>query len=177
ESSLVLNYRHGSWAITPNFTWSTQGNYGSPLVWPGYDPATCASVTAGNTADPTTYSGFIFIPDKYSGHFDNLGAFAQPSRLTMGVQLEYDVNPHVTTTLTFANLVDTCYQRKMPWDSSTTCMYAQLASNLLAPAGNFTNTPPIQLAYPYGNWYNNIEIGQEGQKLPLEATLQVSFKL
>ena len=56
-------------------------------------------------------------------------------------------------------------------------MYAQLASNLLAPAGNFVANPPKQLAYPYGNWYNNIEIGQEGQKLPIEATVQVQFKI
>ncbi|MBV8170560.1 MAG: TonB-dependent receptor [Candidatus Eremiobacteraeota bacterium] len=177
ETTLVLNYKHDKWSVTPNLTYSTQGKYGSPLVWPGYDPTSCGTPLVGTTANPQNCANFIFIPDKYTNKFDNLGAFNEPQRLTMGLQLEYDFNPHVSTILTFANLIDTCYQHHMPWDSSSTCMYAQLASNLLAPAGNFTNTPPIQLAYPYGNWYNNLEIGQEGQKLPLEATLQVTFKM
>jgi hypothetical protein len=177
QVSLVVNYKHGPLTVTPNFQFSTQGKYGSPLVWPGYDPTTCGTPISGTTADPTNCAGFIFIPDKYSGRFDNLGAYNQPLRLTMGLQVAYDVSPHVTTTLTFANLVDQCWQHHQPWDSGSTCMYAQLASNLLAPAGNFTNTPPIQLAFPYGNWYNNLEIGQEGQKLPIEATFQVQFKI
>jgi hypothetical protein len=177
QTSLIVNYKHGPLTITPNLMYSTQGKYGSPLVWPGYDPTTCASTVSGNTADTTTCANFLFIPDKYTNKFDNLGAFAEPQRLTMGLQIGYDINPHISTTFTLANLVDVCYQHHMPWDSGSTCMYAQLASNLLAPAGNFTNTPPVQLAYPYGNWYNNIEIGQEGQKLPIEATFQVQFKI
>jgi len=177
QTSLVAQYRHGPLTITPNFQYSTQGKYGSPLVWPGYDPATCGAPLAGTTADPTNCSGSIFIPDKYTNKFDTLGQFNQPQRFTMGLQIGYELSSHVTTSLTFANLIDTCAQHHMPWDSGSTCMYAQLASNLLAPAGNFTATPPIQLAYPYGNWYNNLEIGQEGQRLPIEATLQVTFKM
>ena len=179
EMSLVLNYKHDRWTVTPNFTYSTQGKYGSPLVWPGYDPTTCTATTnpgVNNTADTTSCGNFLFIPDKYTNRFDNLGAFAQPQRLTMGLQVEYDFSKHLNTVLTFANLVDTCAQHHMPWDNGTTCMYGQLASNLLAPAGNFVANPPVQLAFPYGNWYNNLEIGQEGQKLPVEATLQVNFK-
>jgi hypothetical protein len=177
QTSLVVNYKHGPLTVTPSLTYSTQGKYGSPLVWPGYDPTTCTGTTVGNSADPQTCSNFLFIPDKYTGHFDNLGEFAQPQRLTMGLQLGYEFSQHVSTTLTFANLVDVCYQHHQPWDNGTTCMYAQLASNLLAPAGNFVANPPVQLAYPYGNWYNNIEIGQEGQKLPVQAVLEVNFKL
>jgi hypothetical protein len=177
QTSLVVNYKHGPLTVTPSLTYSTQGKYGSPLVWPGYDPTTCTGTTVGNSADTQTCSNFLFIPDKYTGHFDNLGEFAQPQRLTMGLQLGYEFSQHVSTTLTFANLVDVCYQHHQPWDNGSTCMYAQLASNLLAPAGNFVANPPVQLAYPYGNWYNNIEIGQEGQKLPVQAVLQVNFKL
>ena len=177
QTSLVVNYKHGPLTVTPNLMYSTQGKYGSPLVWPGYDPASCGAPSAGTTANPQNCTGSLFIPDKYTNRFDNLGAFAEPQRLTMGLQIGYEISPHVSTTITLANLVDVCYQHHQPWDNASTCMYAQLASNLLAPAGNFTNTPPIQLAYPYGNWYNNIEIGQEGQKLPLEATFQVQFKI
>ncbi len=177
QTSLVVNYKHGPFAVTPSLTYSSGASYGSPLVWPGYDPASCTGVISGTTADPQTCSNYIFIPDKYTNQFDNLGAFKEPSRLTGNLSFSYDVNPHVSATLTFANLVDACYQRGHPWDSSTTCIYAQLPSNLLAPAGNFSNSPPIQLAYPYGSWYNNIEIGQEGQKAPPQAVLEIHIKI
>jgi hypothetical protein len=177
QSSLVINYKRGRFNVTPSLLYSTQGKFGSPLVWPGYDPSSCTGVTGGTTADTTTCAGFLFIPDKYSGKFDNLGEFAQPQRLTANIAFGYDISAHVHATITVANLVDACFQHHYAWDSSTTCMYAQLPSNLLAPAGNFVANPPVQLAYPYGNWYNNIEIGQEGQRSPLQAAFEVQIKL
>jgi hypothetical protein len=56
-------------------------------------------------------------------------------------------------------------------------VYAQLASNLLAPAGNFVADPPIQLKYPYGSWYNNSQTGFVGQKLPFNAFLSADVRL
>jgi hypothetical protein len=173
QSSIVFNYKHGPLSITPNFIYSTQGKYGSPLVWPGYDPQTCAP---GSPVNPQTCSGYIFIPDKYTGVFDNLGAFAQPDRLTGNVSVEYDWSPRFKTTLTASNIIDHCWQRGFPWDDANTCEYAQLASNLLAPAGNFNAHPPVQLAYPYGFWYNNIEIGQIGERNPMEAVLEFEYR-
>jgi hypothetical protein len=54
-----------------------------------------------------------------------------------------------------------------------------LASNLLAPAGNFVpaSQTPIQLLYPYGSWYNNSQTGFVGQKLPFNAFLSADIKL
>ncbi len=176
-ASFVIGYKHAKFSATPTFTYSSGTWYGSPLVWPGYDPQTCSNVTSGTTADTTTCTGYIFIPDKYTGVFDDMGAFREPSRLTGNLALSYDVTPRVKTTLTFANLVDQCFQRGEPWDAPNTCIYAQLASNLLAPAGNFVANPPIQLRYPYGNWYYNQQVGAEGQKIPLEATFEVNVKL
>ena len=173
QASLVFNYKHGPFNFTPNFIYSTQGKYGSPLVWPGYDPQTCAP---GTPVNPQTCTGYIFIPDKYSGAFDGLGAYAQPARLTSNVSLSYEWNSRLKTTITAANLIDHCWQKGFPWDDASTCEYAQLASNLLAPAGNFVANPPVQLRYPYGSWYNNIEIGQIGQRNPIEATFEVEFK-
>jgi hypothetical protein len=92
------------------------------------------------------------------------------------VSLSYEWSPRLKTTFTAANLIDHCWQKGFPWDNTSTCEYAQLASNLLAPAGNFVANPPVQLRYPYGSWYNNIEIGQIGQKNPIEATFEVEFK-
>jgi hypothetical protein len=172
QSTLVLNWKHGPLNISPNFVFSTQGKYGSPLVWPGYDPQTCAP---GSPVNTSTCTGYIFIPDKYTGVFDNLGAFQQPNRLTANMAISYDFSPRFSMTVTAANLIDHCYQRNEPWQNSTTCEYAQLASNLLAPAGNFVANPPVQLAYPYGSWYNNIEIGQIGQKNPTEAVVEFHY--
>jgi hypothetical protein len=176
QTTLVLNWKHGALNVSPNFVFSTQGKYGSPLVWPGYDPSTCTAVTSGTTADRTSCTNFIFIPDKFTGHFDNLGEFPQPNRLTANLSISYDFSPRFRSTLTVANLIDHCYQRNVPWANGPTCEYAQLPSNFLPPAGNFVDNPPIQLAYPYGEWYNNIEIGQIGQRNPTEAVLEFSFK-
>ena len=174
QMSLIVNWKNGPLTITPNLLFSTQGKYGSPLVWPGYDPNTC---TAGQGAvNPQTCTGYIFIPDKYTGVFDSLGAFPQPNRLTANLSVGYEFGKHLSATLTAANLIDHCYQRNVPWANGPTCEYAQLQSNLLPPAGNFVRNPPIQLAYPYGSWYNNLEIAQMGQKNPIEAVLEFEYK-
>jgi hypothetical protein len=176
-ASFVVGFKHARLSATPTFTYSAGTWYGSPLVWPGYDPTSCTGVVSGTIADTTTCSNFLFIPDKYTGVFDNMGAFREPSRLVGNLALGYDISPRVKATLTLANLVDHCFQRGEPWDAANTCVYAQLASNLLAPAGNFVANPPVQLKYPYGNWYYNQQVGAEGQKIPLEATLEMNFKL
>jgi hypothetical protein len=176
-ASIVVGFKAQKFTATPTFTYSAGTWYGSPLVWPGYNPTSCTGVTSGTTADTTTCTSFLFIPDKYTGVFDNMGAFREPSRITANLALGYDVAPRIKATLTLANLVDRCFQRGNPWDSSNTCVYAQLASNLLAPAGNFVANPPVQLKYPYGNWYYNQQVGAEGQKIPVQATFEMSFKL
>jgi len=154
-ASFVIGYKHAKFSATPTFTFSSGTWYGSPLVWPGYDPSVLPGTTVSQcnaalpgttTADTTTCSNFLMIPDKFTGVFDNMGDFREPSRLTANLALSYDVTPRVKTTLTLANLVDHCFQRGEPWDAPNTCIYAQLASNLLAPAGNFVaNYTPIQL--------------------------------
>jgi len=175
SSTFILNYKHKNWNLSPSFTFTDGAAYGSPLVWPGYDPNSCASPATTDAA--TSCSGFIFTPNKYTGHFDSLGAFMQPPRMTMSLSAGWQPSDRVGLTFTAANVIDHCWQRHFPWDSQSTCIYAQLPSNLLAPAGNFVSSPPIQLTYPYGSWYNNTEIGQTGQKLPPVMTMEMTFKL
>jgi carboxypeptidase family protein/TonB-dependent receptor-like protein len=175
SSTFIANYKHKTWSVSPTFTFADGESYGSPLVWPGYDPTTCAPGATTNNA--TSCTNFIFTPDKYTGHFDGLGAFMQPPRLTMSLSATWQPTDRMGITATATNLIDHCWQRGFPWDSSTTCIYAQLASNLLAPAGNFVSNPPTQLLYPYGSWYNNTEIGQTGQKLPTQLSVEMNFKL
>jgi hypothetical protein len=77
-------------------------------------------------------------------------------------------------------LMDQCYQHGYPWDNPTTCVYAHLPSNKLAPVGNFVTDPaqiPIQLKYPYSSWYNNSQTGFVGQRIPFNAFLTLDMKL
>jgi len=175
--TLLLNYKRNKFSVTPSVTFSSGSFYGSPLVYPGYDPLTCSGTTSGTAADTTTCSNYLFIPDKYSGKFDTFGAFREPTRLTTNLQFAYQASRAVNFTLSMTGITDTCYQRHEPWDSTSTCVYAQLASNLLAPAGNFVTNPPIQLQYPYGSWYNNSQTGFVGQKLPFSAFLSADIRL
>ena len=178
-ATLVLNYKHKRFAITPSATFSSGSFYGSPLVYPGYDPTSCSGTTVGsaNAADTKSCSGFLFIPDAYTGKFDSFGALREPSRLTLNAQFSYEASSRVKLTATLTGIADLCYQHKYPWDNGSTCVYAQLPSNLLAPAGNFVANPPQQLAYPYASWFNNSQTGFVGQKLPFNAFFSADVKL
>ena len=177
-ATLVLNYKHKRLAITPSATFSSGSFYGSPLVYPGYDPTSCSGTAATtNAADTKSCSGFLFIPDAYTGKFDSFGALREPSRLTLNAQVSYEASSRVKFTATLTGIADLCYQHKYPWDNGSTCVYAQLPSNLLAPAGNFVANPPKQLAYPYASWFNNSQTGFVGQKLPFNAFFAADIKI
>jgi hypothetical protein len=176
----VVNYRVGKLSLTPSATYSSGSYYGSPLTWPGYDPTTCTGATATETLQQSC-SGYLFIPDLYTGKFDNQGVFRQPTRFTLNFQTAYEFNRRVRAVLTLTGLIDHCYQRGYPWDNQATCVYAQLPSNHLAPVGNFltgTGIPvPQQLAYPYSSWYNNSQTGYVGQRIPFGAFFNLEIRL
>lgn len=181
-ATLVVNYKRGKVAVTPSFTFSSGAFYGSPLQWPGYDPTTCTGVVkpGSEVANPQTCGSYLFIPDVYTGSFDAMGAFKEPSRLTANLQIGYDLTKRTHLTLSMTGLMDQCYQRGYPWDNSSTCVYAHLPSNKLAPVGNFVTDPaqiPIQLKYPYSSWYNNSQTGFVGQKIPFNAFLSLDVRL
>jgi hypothetical protein len=179
-ATLVLNYKHQKFAFTPSATYSSGSFYGSPLTEPGYDPVSCAAdVGTSNAANTQTCSNYIFIPNQYSGKFDSFGTYREPVRLTLNTQFTYEASNNIKFTLTATGLADLCFQRGYAWDNKSTCVYAQLASNLLAPAGNFVPAAqtPIQLRYPYGSWYNNSQTGFVGQKLPFNAFLSADIRL
>ncbi len=179
-ATLVLNYKYKKFAFTPSATYSSGSFYGSPLTYPGYDPTSCGSnVGTSSAANTQTCSNYLFIPDAYSGKFDSFGTYREPTRLTLNTQFSYDVSRNIKLTLTATGLADHCYQRGYAWDNASTCVYAQLASNLLAPAGNFVpaSKTPIQLLYPYGSWYNNSQTGFVGQKIPFAAFLSADVRL
>ena len=186
-ASLILNYKHDRFSITPSFTYSSGANYGSPLVWPGYVPQSCTGVTSGTTANPQTCSNFpnsgplpaLLIPDPYTGKFDGLGDFKEPSRLTMNLGMAYDAAKNTRISLMLTGLVDSCKQRGYAWDNTKTCVYSTLPSSVLPPVGNFAPlaSTPVQLKYPYAAWLNNSNTGFLGSTLPFQATLNVQFKI
>lgn len=192
--AMILNYRHQRFAVTNSWNFSSGAEYGSPTQWPGYFPDSCYAPSAswmgahGKGADPANCDDFgasvlpLFIPDKFTGGYDNLGAFKEPWQLQMGLAFSYDVSPRVTARLNFTNLLDVCGQRGYQWDNPSVCVYGSLPTNFLYPGGNFypnsvASRPPPQLQYPYSFWFNGNNTGFLGVVQPLQLTGTLTFKL
>jgi hypothetical protein len=197
-ATLVLNYRHKRFAITPSITYNSGSYYGSPLSWPGYVPQSCtldpattptpgASCSGSYTlpSGATFTPGVVFLPDPYTHHFDSLGSLKQPWQLTANLQASYDVTPRMSVTMIASNIFNKCYQRGYAWDNPHFCIYSNLSSNILAPAGNFLGTNaagiptavPVQLRYPYGVWTNQNEVGYTPVLQPFQLTVNLNVKL
>jgi hypothetical protein len=186
-ATLILNYRAHKFGITPSLNYNSGAEYGAPLAWPGYMPETCSAALTGTAADPASCNDNVqslplFIPDKYTGRFDTLGAFKQPWRISLNLNLSYDFSNDVSADLLLTNLVDHCGQRGYPWDNPNVCVYSNLPSGILYPGGNFfpnsfLPAAPPQLQFPYSFWLNNNNTGFVGVKIPFQATFNVHFKL
>jgi len=190
--AMILNYRHKKFAVTNSWNFTSGASYGAPTQWPGYLPTSCYKPPTawvsqhGNAADPASCDDLgglpLFIPDKYTGGFDNLGAFTQPWQLQMGIALTYDVSPRITANLNFTNVLDVCGQRGYAWDNPSVCAYSSLPTNFLYPAGNFypnsySSRAPAQLQYPYAFWFNGNNTGYLGVVEPLQVTGSLTFRL
>jgi hypothetical protein len=130
-------------------------------------------------ANPATFAP-LMIPDPYTGKFDNFGDFKQPSRITLNMAFGYQFSPRTRTVLTVVNIIDRCTQRGYAWDYGNICSYSNLPSSILAPSGGtLANAAagPIQLKYPYAMWLNNNNTGFVGVKLPMQASLDIQFKM
>jgi hypothetical protein len=145
--ALVLNYRHGPFAITPAILLNEGATYGTPADFQGNDPRVCTAnqgsigVTTGNplNADYTscstaatstgTSAGSLYIPNPYTGKFDSFGQFRQPWQFNLGLQMSYDFTRTLTANVTFTNLVNQCFGGSAePWTaahppSRTVCGY------------------------------------------------------
>lgn len=188
--ALIVNYKHGPLTVTPSLTFSSGSNYGSPLAYPGYYPNGGCSLgangqpipyTCENHFSPISGQSFLIVPDAFTGKFDGLGAFQQPSRLTLNMALGYQATKRIRATLTLSGIVDQCFQRGYPWDDPNICVYSELPSGgaAVGPSGNFLplSKTPIPLRYPYGPFNDNLNTGFLGVKIPLEAVFDVEIKL
>jgi len=189
-STLVLNYKHQSWSVTPVVQLIAGSRYGAPQQQIGVDPTSCqplndsGSVTGdprypfGGTGDPydaTTCTNTIFIPDQYTGNFDTPGTFKEPAQLSGSVQLAYRATPRTTFRLNIVNVYVSCFGGdKMPWTLTNThlCGYDVLPGHI-PPVGNIYNpgdTIQRVVQYPYG-------ILELAQPAPANAYLDVEVKL
>jgi hypothetical protein len=170
-STLILQYKHKKLAVSPSLQFVAGNRYGAPETTPGIDPATCGALAgstspslgrnpysnaAGAAYDASTCTGTITIPDPYTGQFDGIGAFRQPAQLLGHVRISYDINPHLTATVTMANLLSTCFGGQHTaftyyW-SNQTCSYGAVMDGLISPVGNDYNpgdNVQTALRYPY----------------------------
>ncbi len=190
-ASLIVNYRHKRLALTPTLSYSSGGYYGSPLTVPGYVPQSCTADPAATPQAPgsscsgqytlpsgaTATPGVLFLPDPYTGRFDSLGSLRQPAQLIANLQATYELSKHARLSLIASNLYNKCFQRGYAWDDPNTCVYSTLPSNILPPAGNFVTNPPVQLAYPYGTWFNITEVGASSVRQPVQITVNLDVRL
>ncbi|HZY98376.1 MAG TPA: TonB-dependent receptor [Candidatus Baltobacteraceae bacterium] len=187
--SLILNYKHKNFTVTPSLHYIDGSFYGSPLVYPGYVPQFCSQLPSKTASTPgvschndgaASYNDpaqAIFIPDPYTGRFDTPGSLREPSQFTMNLQMAYDVSPRVSVTATLVNIVNVCPQRGYAWDNQITCVYGNLPSNIQPPSGNFLTNPPTQLKYPYGTFFNITETGETAPIQPFNLFVNLSVKV
>jgi hypothetical protein len=163
-----LQYKHGRWAVAPNFQLLAGSYYGSPVDTLGIDPRTCAQNEAAATdpngnpvlpsgsqyggfcdfltasASPYIATGEFAIPNPYTGHMDSVGEFQNPWQLNIGALLRYEISPKVTANLTLTNIFNTCFGGNgNAWQARFkpgrwVCGYGSTGTN----ARNFIGTQP-----------------------------------
>ena len=158
--TLLLNYKHDKFTITPSLQFQGGGRYGYPISTPGIDPAGggCRPLGGafGNRYNAPTCGATMAIPDTYTGQFDNLGSFLQPNEFNMNLQLSYDVSPRLTITGVLANIVNNCWGGSaQAWTTTSGQVCGFIAGGYqgeIFPVGNVYNPGDhIQglVKYPY----------------------------
>jgi hypothetical protein len=211
-----VQWKHGKLAIAPNFQLISGGYYGSPTDTYGVDPRWCtqnqgnAVDTAGNPlaipaadaqnpdflscgATGNTQSGYLAIPNPYTGHMDSVGEFQQPWIFNMGALIRYDISPRVTANLTLTNIVNTCYGgTKTAWSTkfkpnNYVCGYNQGNTSYVGPqqgqpgfGGGFfygnSASDAVNGPGPYAPAYNYPFVPAFGAE-PFQAYLELQIKL
>ena len=194
-ASLVLNYKHDRWNVTPTFQLQAGGEYGRPTQSIGVNPASCSKVLATPVAgDPRYPNGaaggspynaasckaFIVTPDFYTGVFDNYGQFKEPTVFAGNLSLTYDMSAKVTAHLDLVNIVTSCFGgSNVPWaqGGKVGCNYGSGGSY----TGNFYNPGDVidpYVKYPYNpNFGSVFQSTSGGQGNPFSAYFSLNVKL
>jgi hypothetical protein len=193
-ATLVVQYKRDKWSFVPAFQFHTGSPYGAPEVNYGFNPQTCTQLaggvigtdprypagSAGPPADAQSCTGSLVIPNTYTGKFDNIGAFIEPSELNIGAQIGYEATSRVAYTVNLANIVNTCFGgTKAAWtlNDSHVCGYGVLPG-FIPPVGNFYNPgATIQQVVKYPYFPFSSTNGLQGFTVPFSATFNVQVKL
>ena len=136
-ASILVNYKHNKFNVTPALTFNEGSTYGNPSDVYGNDPRVCKSNSAGFVNSPIhtknpfqadyttcfsaatqsgTSPGSLFIPNPETGSFDTFGAFREPSQINFSLQLGYQLTQRVKVTGLLANLFNACFGGSSePW--------------------------------------------------------------
>lgn len=201
-ATLIVNYKHDKFTITPTVQFQGGSRYGSPESNYGIDPTSgCGTLAGTNSAtdpryatfggqagvpgyDATTCGNVIPTPDFYTGKFDALGAFVQPSQLLANLQMSYQVSPKVTLVGTFANVINTCFGgSKTPFTANgnhDVCSYGIVGAGSIPPTGNVFNPgatiqPFVQ--YPYLANLGSVNVDGSSTKTPFNFFLEAKIKI
>ncbi len=202
-ATLLLNYKHNKFTITPSLQFVAGNRYGAPLTTAGIDPASgCGPPLPGSTAGDPRYpygasggspfnannphcAASLSIPDPYTGQFDAIGAFREPAQLLGHLQIGYELSPRVSLTLTLANLLQTCFGGQHTaftyyW-SNQTCLYTNLIGGpTTPPVGNAYNPGAnVQtfLRYPYEPYFGTYNDQTSSLNTPFNAFVGVRLKI
>jgi len=197
SATLVLNYRKNKLAFTPSIQFQGGSRYGSPQSTPGIDPTSCTATLgsaiandprykfggSGSPYDATSCTNNIVIPSQYSGTFDSLGAYIQPSEVLANMNISYAATKSVSFNLTLANLYHTCFggsKTGFTQNDNRVCSYGVVQGGNQSPAGNFYNpgnTIEQAVAYPYQAAYGGFNTDGNSTRTPFAVYLDMKLKL
>ena len=167
--TLLVNYKHQRFAITPSLQFQGGGKYGIPITEAGIDPASgCGKPLFGDRYNASTCPGVVDIPNPFTGVFDPIGAFTEPNELIANLQLSYDVSPRIQLVGQLTNIVNYCWGgTKTPWtfNDGNICSYSNVEGTVypVAPYGT-----PGAIVNPPGNPGSQI---QPFRKFPYEPQM------
>jgi Carboxypeptidase regulatory-like domain/TonB dependent receptor len=201
-ATLVANYRHQKFAITPSLQFQGGGKYGVPISEAGIDPAStplddlggCGAPLYGSRYNASTCQNVVDIPDPFTGGYDGIGAFTQPNELIANLQLSYDVSPRIQLVGILTNLVNYCWGgTKTPWsvNDGNVCAYNNVSGTIYPVApygvpGAIVNPPGFNGSiiqpfrkYPYEPNFGPALVSAENfsTKEPLEFYLTANLRL
>ncbi len=196
-ATFLLQYKRHKLAITPAVQLFAGQRYGAPATTYGIAPDTCTAGLGGVAGDPRYPYGapggssFNYsscgqlpagIPDPYTGKFDTIGAFAQPTQLTLHTQISYDITPRVSLVVNLANIYNTCFGgSKTGFTVPGSCYYGVVADGFSGDVGNLYNPGSAIQPYvntPYEPFVGSSSSGSTGLfKLPFSVYVSARVKL
>ena len=211
-----LQWKHGKLAIAPNFELISGTYYGSPTDTYGIDPRSCAqneSAAVDNNgnpiavsgaaaqncdfltaaASPYVQSGYLAIPNPYTGKMDSVGQYQEPWILNVGALIRYDISPKITANLSLASIFNRCFGgSNTAWSTAFkpnnyVCGYGQNNGNYLGATSNqpgfgggffYGNSPSdaVNGGYPVAPAYS-YPFGPSSGAEPFQAYLELQIKL